>query len=213
MPCSQGAAATARQETGFSRIPTVRTIERWRLRPLLERRPDIRAAESSLAAANARIGVARAAWFPRLDLAATLGSGALDVGSLFSGPAALWQVGASVLAPALDFGRRRADVDTAEARRNIAELQDRAAVRNAFREVGDAWTLLDTANRRLEALNRQVAALDAGVAQAECRYVNGYSPFLKLLPSQSISCSMRQARSKKSCREITDIPCFLRLCW
>jgi multidrug efflux system outer membrane protein len=151
---------------------------------LLERRPDIRAAEAGLMAANARIGAARAAWFPTLDLVATMGSGALNAGNLFSGPAALWQVGASVLAPVFDFGRRRAEVDTAEARREGAELQYRATVRNAFREVGDAWTLLDTANTRLEALNRQVVALEAGAVQAERRYANGYSPFLELLDAR-----------------------------
>jgi multidrug efflux system outer membrane protein len=151
---------------------------------LLERRPDIRAAEFGLVAANAQIGAARAAWFPRLDLAATIGSGALQAGSLFSGPATLWQVGTSVLAPVLDFGRRDAQVNTAEARRDIAELQYRSTIRNAFREVGDAWTLLETANHRLEALNRQVAALNAGTVQAERRYTNGYSPFLELLDAR-----------------------------
>jgi multidrug efflux system outer membrane protein len=151
---------------------------------LLERRPDIRAAEAGLVAANAQIGVARAAWFPRLNLATTIGSGALTAGSLFSGPAGLWQVGASVLAPVLDFGRRRSEVNSAEARRDIAEMQYRSTVRNSFREVGDAWTMLDSANRRLEALNRQVTALNSGVSLAERRYANGYSPFLELLDAR-----------------------------
>jgi multidrug efflux system outer membrane protein len=151
---------------------------------LLERRPDIRAAEAGLMASNAEIGVARAAWFPRLNLVGTVGSAALTSGSLFSGPATLWQAGASVLAPVLDFGRRRAEVQTTEARRDIAELQYRSTVRNAFREVGDAWTLLDTANRRLEALNRQVTALNTSATQAERRYANGYSPFLELLDAR-----------------------------
>lgn len=151
---------------------------------LLERRPDIRAAEAGLMATDARIGEARAAWFPRVDLAATFGSGALGVGSLFSGPAALWQVGAAVLAPMLDFGRRRAEVDSAEARRDVAELQYRATVREAFREVGDAWSLVEAASHRLEALNRQVDALEDSVSLADRRYANGYSPYLELLDAR-----------------------------
>jgi len=151
---------------------------------LLERRPDIRAAEAGLMAANANVGVARAAFFPQLNLAATLGTGALRAGDLFTGPATLWQLGGSVFASVLDFGRRRAVVDTAEARRDVAELQYRATVRDAFREVGDAWTLLTTADQRLAALNRQVEALQAAVTLAERRYESGYSPFLDLLDAR-----------------------------
>ena len=135
-------------------------------------------------AANAQIGVARANWFPRVNLAATAGSGALAIGSLFSGPAGLWQMAASVLAPVLDFGRRRAELASAEARREIAELQYRATVRDAFRDVGDAWTLLESSSRRLEALNRQVTALEASVVLADRRYANGYSQFLELLDAR-----------------------------
>ena len=151
---------------------------------LLERRPDIRAAEAGLIAANADIGVVRAAWLPRLNLAASAGSGATELSDLFSGPATLWQLGASLFAPLLDFGRREAGIETAEARRELAELQYRATVRDAFREVGDAWTLLETASERLAALDRQVKALGATLELAERRYRNGYSPYLEVLDAR-----------------------------
>lgn len=151
---------------------------------LLERRPDLRAAEAGLIAANADIGVARASWLPRLNLSATLGSAATDLGDLFTGPAQLWSLGGSVLAPLLDFGRREAQLDSAEAARDVAELQYRATVRDAFREVGDAWTLLETASSRLEALNRQVAALEISAELAQRRYANGYSAFIEVLDAR-----------------------------
>jgi multidrug efflux system outer membrane protein len=151
---------------------------------LLERRPDIRAAEAGLVAANADIGTVRAAWLPRLNLAASLGSGATEFSHLFSGPAMLWQLGSSLFAPLFDFGRREAQIETAEARRELAELQYRAAVRDAFREVGDAWTLLETASERLGALDRQVKALEAALVLADSRYRNGYSPYLEVLDAR-----------------------------
>lgn len=163
---------------------------------LLERRPDIRAAEAGLMANQARIAEARAAWFPRVDLAATLGSGALTAAGLFSGPAALWQVGTSALTPLLDFGRRQAQVDTAEARRDRAELQYRATVRQAFREVGDAWSLVDASSQRLQALNRQVDALQDSAALADRRYASGHSPYLELLDARRALYDAQLAQSE-----------------
>lgn len=151
---------------------------------LIERRPDIRAAEAGLMAAQADISVARTAWLPRINLAGTIGSAATDADALFTGPAQLWDLGGSVLAPLLDFGRIRAGVDVAEAQRDLAELQYRASIRDALREAGDAWTLLETASRRLEALTRQVGALQAAVRLAETRYRNGYSPFFEVLDAR-----------------------------
>src|SRR5690606_13072193 len=82
---------------------------------LLERRPDIRAAESALMAATAQIGVAEALRFPRLNLSALVGTAAASSGDLFSGSAETWNVGAAVTGPIWDFGRTRARVETTEA--------------------------------------------------------------------------------------------------
>lgn len=151
---------------------------------LLERRPDVRAAEALLRAANADIGQAQAQWFPSVNLSAMAGTQALDTGDLFSATAGTWSVGASLLAPLVDFGRIQADVETAEAARDQTELQYRATVRTAFREVRDALTLLETANERLAARKRQVEALERTLQVAERRYEGGYTSFIEVLDAR-----------------------------
>lgn len=151
---------------------------------LLERRPDIRAAEAALIAANADIGRAKAQWYPSLNLSAMVGTQALDTGDLFTAPAETWSAGASLLTPLLHFGRIEADVNSAEAARDRAELQYRATVRAAFREVRDALTLLETANERLAARKRQVAALRRTLEAAERRYEGGYTSFIEVLDAR-----------------------------
>ncbi len=151
---------------------------------LLQRRPDIRAAEAGLIAANADVGAAEAAWYPQLNLEATVGSEGLDVGDLFSGPAALWQLGGTVVQPLLDFGRRSARIEGAKARKEQAELQYRATLRDAFVEVGDALSSLRRAREELDVRARQVAALEEGVALAERRYSEGYSGYLEVLDAR-----------------------------
>ncbi|MCC5811662.1 MAG: efflux transporter outer membrane subunit [Ectothiorhodospiraceae bacterium] len=151
---------------------------------LLERRPDIRAAEAFLIAANADIGVARAEWFPRVNLLGIFGTGATDAGDLFTGPSMLWELFGGLTAPILDFGRRQASVSSAEVRREMAEIQYRATILDAFREVGDAWTLLITADERLQARDREVSARVEVVRLAERRYAGGFSPYLEVLDAR-----------------------------
>lgn len=151
---------------------------------LLERRPDIRAAEAALIAANADIGRAQAQWYPSVNLSAMVGTEALDTGDLFTAPADTWSAGASLLTPLLHFGRIEAEVDSAEAARDRAELQYRATVRTAFREVRDALTLLETANERLAARRRQVEALQRTLEAAERRYEGGYTSFIEVLDAR-----------------------------
>jgi len=151
---------------------------------LVERRPDIRAAEAILVGANADIGAARANWFPRVNLMAAFGTGAVNPGDLFTGPATLWELVGTATAPILDFGRRSAQVDTAEARLEIAELEYRATVRAAFQEVGNAWTLLNTAAERLQVREREVSSRIQVVTLAERRYEAGYSSYLELLDAR-----------------------------
>jgi multidrug efflux system outer membrane protein len=184
LPASQVIEPPAFKPVELAELGVIGDLPRFLPSELLERRPDIRAAEAGLVAANAEIGVARAAWFPSLNLTAVGGSGALDASDLFSGPAALWELGGSVLAPIFDAGRIRAQVQGAEASREVAELQYRATIRQAFREVGDSWTLLETANARLQAVNRETEALEASVGFAEQRYASGHSSFIELLDAR-----------------------------
>jgi multidrug efflux system outer membrane protein len=105
---------------------------------LLERRPDIRAAEQNLVAANAIIGVAKAAYFPRISLTGFLGFQSDSLSSLFSGPARVWQFAPQVTQPIFNAGRLKSNVRLAEAQQQIALIQYERAIQTAFREVSDA---------------------------------------------------------------------------
>jgi multidrug efflux system outer membrane protein len=105
---------------------------------LLDRRPDIRAAEQSLIAANASVGVARAAYFPRITLTGLLGFQSDQLSSLFTGPTRVWQFVPQVTQPVFNGGRIRSNVRLAEAQEEIAVIHYDRAIQTAFREVSDA---------------------------------------------------------------------------
>jgi multidrug efflux system outer membrane protein len=105
---------------------------------LLERRPDIRAAEQNLIATNAMIGVARAAFFPRISLTGFLGSQSNALSNLFTGPTGMWQFVPQVSQPIFTGGRLKSNEKLANAQRQIALVRYERAIQNAFREVSDA---------------------------------------------------------------------------
>jgi multidrug efflux system outer membrane protein len=105
---------------------------------LLERRPDIRAAEQNLVAANAIIGVARAAYFPRISLTGFLGFQSSELSNLFSGPTRVWQFAPQVTQPIFNAGRLKSNVRLAEAQQQIALIEYERVIQTAFREVSDA---------------------------------------------------------------------------
>lgn len=105
---------------------------------LLERRPDIRAAEAALIAANATIGVARAAYFPRISLTGLLGFESNQLSGLFTGPARAWQFAPQATQQIFNAGRLKSNVKLAEAQQQIALAQYEKAIQTAFREVSDA---------------------------------------------------------------------------
>ncbi|RPI10800.1 MAG: efflux transporter outer membrane subunit [Acidobacteriales bacterium] len=105
---------------------------------LLERRPDIRAAEQSLIAANAIIGVAKAAYFPRISLTGSLGSQSDQLSKLFTGPTGVWQFVPQLTQPIFTGGRLRSNVDLAQSQQQLALIQYERVILTAFREVADA---------------------------------------------------------------------------
>jgi multidrug efflux system outer membrane protein len=105
---------------------------------LLERRPDIRAAEQNLVAANAIIGVAKAAYFPRISLTGFLGFQSDSLANLFSGPGRIWQFAPQVTQPIFNAGRIKSGVRFAEAQQQLALIQYERVIQTAFREVSDA---------------------------------------------------------------------------
>lgn len=153
---------------------------------LLRRRPDIRAAEAGVMAADAQIGVAMAQRLPRFNLAMFLGSVAGEFDNLLGGSAETWGASASVLGPVVDFGRNRARVQTAESLREQAETRYRITVQSAFREVRDALLLSATTAERETAVRRQVESLQETLRLAELRYGDGYSGFIDVLDAQRL---------------------------
>ncbi len=104
---------------------------------LLDRRPDIRAAEQNLVAANAIIGVAKAAYFPRISLTGLFGFQSDQLSSLFTGPTRIWQFVPQITQPIFTAGRLKSNVRLAEAQEQIALIQYERAIQTAFREVSD----------------------------------------------------------------------------
>lgn len=151
---------------------------------LLQRRPDIRAAEAGLLAADANVDVATASRWPSLNLSALLGVAYIDLGQLFSGTLDTWSTSATLAGPLYDFGRTASRVDSAEAQREQAITRYRQTVSAAFGEVRDALTLYETSQDRLEATDNQVDAVRATRALAQIRYDEGLISFLELLDAE-----------------------------
>jgi outer membrane protein, multidrug efflux system len=151
---------------------------------LLDRRPDIRAAEESLAATNAQIGVARAALFPAISLTGALGAQSAVFSNLLAGGAGIWTLGYALALPIFDGGRRDARVDQAVARQRQALAGYQKAVETGFREVAEGLTnVAESGNAESELADRLKAARDA-LELSNLRYEAGYSPFLEVLDAQ-----------------------------
>jgi outer membrane protein, multidrug efflux system len=151
---------------------------------LLERRPDIRAAEASLVAANAQIGIARAALFPSISLTAALGAQSAELANLLSSGAGIWSLGFGLALPLFDAGRREARVEQADARREQALASYQRSIETGFREVADALSNLAQSTHVEKELTDRVAAARAALELSTIRYDAGYSPYLEVLDAQ-----------------------------
>ena len=151
---------------------------------LIERRPDIRAAEASLIAANANVGVAKARFFPTLNLSAGLGTQALDVSDLFEPYSELQRISGSITAPILDFGRINAQYRSSKAQKAQAEIQYRQAVRQAFQEVENALQAVKYSRQRYLAIQDQVESYRETLRLARLRYQVGRTDFFDVLDAQ-----------------------------
>ncbi len=140
---------------------------------LLERRPDIRQAEEALVAANAQIGVARAALFPTLSLTAAFGAQSQDLSDLFTIPGRIWTLGAGVTAPIFDAGRRQARVGQAEARRDQALAGYQKAIETGFREVSDALVNVEASGASETELETRLQAARNALELSTARYEAG----------------------------------------
>jgi Outer membrane protein len=160
---------------------------------LLTRRPDIRQAEQQLIAANANIGAARAAFFPRISLTASAGNASNQLSDLFNGGTWVWTQANQTLLTIFDAGRNQAGLDSARAGREIAVAQYEKAIQTAFREVSDALAGRATLGDQVRALQQQVDAALASYRLSDQRYRSGVASHLELLDAQRTLFAAQQA--------------------
>ncbi|MGE1173039.1 efflux transporter outer membrane subunit [Pseudomonas sp. BW7P1] len=153
---------------------------------LIERRPDILAAEHRLQARNADIGAARAAFFPRISLTGSFGTSSAQMSGLFDGGSRSWSFVPNLSLPLFDAGRNRAGLSLAEARKDSAVAAYEGTIQTAFREVADALAATDTL-RREEAARRALANTSSETLKlAKARYEGGIDSHLRYLDAQRI---------------------------
>jgi multidrug efflux system outer membrane protein len=151
---------------------------------VLLRRPDILLAEHQLKAAQANIGAARAAYFPRISLTAAAGVISSDLTNLFKPAAGTWEFAPLVTLPIFDSGARRAGYRAAEADRDMAIAEYEKSIQTAFREVSDSLSLRTTLVAQQNAMQSLVNALDETYRLSEARYKGGIDSYLSVLVAQ-----------------------------
>ncbi len=151
---------------------------------LLTQRPDIRAAEQRLLAANANIGAARAAFFPRISLTTGIGTASNSLSGLFDAGTRTWSFAPQLLMPIFDFGRNSNNLDLTQVRKNIAIADYEKSIQAAFREVADALAARASLNEQLEAQQLVTEAQADRLRLADLRFRNGVANSLEVLDAQ-----------------------------
>lgn len=161
---------------------------------LLERRPDVAAAERRVAAANANIGIQRAAYFPQLTLSGSGGTSGSAVGQLFSAATSLWSLGLSTVATLLDFGARHGQVVQARAQYDQAAANYRQTVLTAFQQVEDnlaaTRVLADVTRSRADAADAAIRA----EAIVNNQYLGGIVDYSQVIVAQTAAFTAQQSR-------------------
>lgn len=152
---------------------------------LLERRPDIESAEQTLVAANARIGVAKAAYFPQITLTGLAGYQSTALTSLFTGPAGLWSFGGQLAQPLFTAGKIRSGVRLTEAQKQEAVLVYQQSIQQAFREVSDSLVAFHKNREFREQQALLTNAAGDATHLADSRYRGGVTSYLEVLDSDS----------------------------
>nr|WP_308597890.1 efflux transporter outer membrane subunit [Massilia sp. BJB1822] len=174
---------------------------------VLQRRPDVLEAERSLQAANANIGVARAAFFPSISLTASAGSASSALSGLFKAGSGTWSFMPQLNLPIFDGGANRARLDIAKADRDIAVARYEKSIQSAFREVADALAQRGTLDERLTSQTALAQASEKSYRIHEARYRKGTDSYLNALVSQRALYSAQQglinARLAKASNQVT----------
>ena len=152
---------------------------------LLERRPDIRLSEQLMVAANARIGVAKAQFFPTISLTAILGTASSALGNLFKGASQTWSYGGTVTQPIFTGGNLISQLRVAESQQKTALLQYQKSIQTAFQEVNDSLIDQTKTREQLAAQARQVDSLRNYARLARLRYDNGFTSYLEVTDAET----------------------------
>lgn len=159
---------------------------------LLENRPDIVAAEHQLRAANANIGAARAAFFPRITLTSSTGTSSTELHNLFASGTGAWVFLPDLSLPVFDAGRNRSNLQLAQARRTEAVAQYEKTIQAAFRDVADALSAREWLTEQVQIARDTLASQTERARLARLRYDNGATPFLEVLDAQRDLLSAQQ---------------------
>jgi multidrug efflux system outer membrane protein len=179
---------------------------------VLLRRPDVIAAEHQLVAANANIGAARAAFFPKLSLTAAFGTMSLGLSNLFGSGSDYWSVAPSATLPIFDFGRNAGNLKYAKATRDAMVAQYEKAVQSAFREVADGLARRGTIDQQIAAQTSLRDNAQGAYRLSEARFRSGIDPFLTTLDSQrSFYAAQQSLLSARLVREANAVELYRAL--
>ena len=170
---------------------------------LLERRPDIAAAERRVASANAQIGIAVSAYYPQISLSASGGLESAAIGTLLQGPSALWSVGGSAFETVLDGGRRRAVTQQARDNHAATVASYRENVLEAFQQVEDNLAALRLLDQELVTQQVAVSSARRSVNLSTARYKRGITTYLEVLTAQSVALSDERTAADLMTRRMT----------
>ncbi|MBB1386688.1 efflux transporter outer membrane subunit [Pseudoalteromonas sp. SG45-5] len=159
---------------------------------LLTQRPDIKAAEHLLLAANANIGMAKAAFYPSISLTANAGSASSELSGLFDSGSGTWSFVPSVSLPIFNMGRNQARLDVAKADQEIALVTYQQKIQQAFREVADALADTEGYQEQLTALDMLLQSRQSTFDLSQARYDNGADSYLQVLDAQRTWYSAQQ---------------------
>lgn len=170
--------------TVCEKIPNPISLPAFIPSEIVEKRPDIVQAEEQLIAANFAIGVAKAAYFPSISLTGALGLQSTDLTNLFQSSANFWNIGGSITAPIFDFGRIKANVKIADSKQKQALLNYVLTVKNAFKEIYDAFISLESIQKQIEIQKNQIQNFQRILEIAEKQYNNGIIDYINVIDAK-----------------------------
>lgn len=177
---------------GFAAVGTLRELPPGVPSEVLQRRPDVMQAELALMAANANIGAARAAFFPRITLNTSIGTSSAQLTGLFAPGSLAWGFVPQITLPIFDHGRNKAGLTVAERDRDISLARYEKAIQSAFREVADALAVNGSVGEQLQAQQSLADATSESYRLARARYQGGATSYLNVLDSQRSFYSAQQ---------------------